>query len=870
VAVVVLSNDQYQLVKDLVDDIQPIDADQLLAPGKEERRKYVHALVKSYSNCHNEVVKKVANAVASQFDDGYAVAAVLAADWLGKNRCSSGEVERAVERARRDVRRFALDYIWHIVLGKDENVARWAAPLILATGFYGPHPSKLGEAVAMAMSPVVEEIFGRGSVKREDSVLKWLTQSLHGTLHETIRKVAHGAVYRRFGVESDELCQGSVEGPCYLVEICTKILERMPCENCNTASDIEEEYAKWVAKRSVNSLIQDFRQIYNGVDRLDILSALYGLAALPSWDPRLKQLHKQLEGWFFVGNKKVETVKLYLYPLLREWGGELVKRIATIVQEAERRNDYTDVDLLMAVGIAATGQWDSATDYELEIAMTLITSALKRFTTAWLMVLHNIKPLLSEAWRRVLSGGVHGGGRGRLSLADMLSIVANNVASGHPIGLLFFFVPEKEEPDLKVASQRFATLYNVTSTAGKLQLLDTLLYALNRDIEGFFVVEALLHIQEFEPVDILEEVTRRIEGLVSHLYGVERAYVAAHLYLWLALRYACSSEVDKAAKFVYETVNALEELRKAYERDKALTEEKLQPYLKLKGISDFGEELNELSQSVYHHFSLIYKHFNEFDKAVEYAEKACELAKNLGSVYDEVLSCSLLPRLKAVRKGVPPVEEFVELWQRASQSFEQLDAEAIATTLGEYVIALASAGRLGEVEKTLEEWGWALMLVPTASALTYGVLSLFDERYLEKAVGHLPKWASADLPKFADLLHDAVDVGLFAKKREITVSVVKKRLLDAYGEDVLVVLLEVAPASSKLFLSALVGLAYCMRGEEWGLKLAKAAAMAGSTYKGISGRLFSELHEALVGVKVGNCITDEVLMAVYKLYYLHV
>jgi len=239
------------------------------------------------------------------------------------------------------------------------------------------------------------------------------------------------------------------------------------------------------------------------------------------------------------------------------------------------------------------------------------------------------------------------------------------------------------------------------------------------------------------------------------------------------------------------------------------------------------------------------------------------LAKKLGIIYHEVSSCGFLPRLKAVRDGAPPVEEFKELWQRALQDAGELGAEALAATLGKYVVALASAGRLGEVEKVLERWSWALELHPDTSALSYGVLSLFDYRYLEKAVGHLPEGARAKLPKFADALHDALKMDLF------TISS-RDKLTDAYGEDIVMALKYIVSSSVDLFLSALVGLAYCKRGEEWGLKLARAAAWAGSGFKGIVGRLFGELAKALEGATVGNCVTDEVLKAVYKLYYRHV
>jgi len=898
VALVALSNDQYKVVEGEISKrvesgarrwLWVIDADEEL---EEEKADFVKDLVENYSGCRGDAVKRVADTIASQFADGYAVAAVLAADWLKRGGCSGEEVERAVERARGDVHRFVLDYIWHAVLGRDENVARWAAPLILAVGLYGPHPPRLGEAVAVAMSRVVEGIFGAGSVRRDENALKWLTQPLHGILYEAIEKVARGAVYRRFGVGGDELCQGSGKGPCRLVEICTRILEEIPCEKCNTAADIEEEYAKWAANRFINDLIQAFLRVYDGkahdgrwriryeteqhegvktveeiVDELDVLSALYGLAVLPVWHPQLKPL----EGWFFVGGRKVGVVAQYLYSILKERGGKLVERAAAIVDGARRRGFYTTVDNLRVMGIAAAGPWDSATDEDLEKSVELAASALSMFATASPIVLVYVWPLLSEAWRRVAGGGTHEGGERRQRLADKLIVLMYNAARGNPHNLLLYFAIGVERPNLETVARRFDVLYNAASNAGKMRLLEALLIALDWDVEGVNVAAVLLGKPWLIQRGALEEAYKRIKGFVSRLNGVEKAYVVASLYPLLAKRYASFGEFGQAVELAKEALKELKKLQSAYDEDKESTEKRLRPYLELWGVKpDLGKELNDLSRHVYYYVALVYMVVDELDKAVEYAEKACVLAKKLGDEYYEVLSCSLPPRLKAVRGGVPPAEEFEKVWQRASRAAGTLGAEAIAITLGEYVVALASAGRLSDVEKVLEKWGVALELHPGASALTYGVLSLFDGRHVEKAVGYLPEWARANLPWLADVLHDAVEAGVFSEEPKAAVSA-RETLKVVYGRDVVETLLELASASDNLLLSALVGLAYCKRGEEWGLKLAKAAARAGSQrFKDIVSRLFGELAKALEGATVGICVTDEVLRAVYKLYYFHV
>jgi len=887
VAFIVLDQGQYKAVKDYIKRAYIIDIEEALG---QKKTTFVKTLVEKYSGCPSEVAEKATDAI-SPFIDSYAVVAVLAADRLRKGGCRGEEVVRAVKETEGNVIRFVLHYLWYGLFNGDEDVAERYAPLLLAVGFFGPHPPKLAKAVIRA--------FGK---EPEDAVIQWFSQPLHGTLYETIKKVAHGAIYRRFGVGSDELCQKSEEGPCRLVEICSKALADIPLREYSGVEEVAVEYAKLIAKalkapkptviRLIDALIQDFLQAYNGVaedgrwriryetksgravddvvDELDVLSALYGLAALLGWIPQLKQLPKQLEDWFFVGDRRVETVKLYLYPLLKEKGRELVKRAKTIALKAERRGFYTDVDLLHAVGIAAAGLWDSATDEELEMAVKLAVATLHRFATFSPIVLDHIEPLLSEAWRRVVRGGTYGGGGRRQRLADMLTVTAYNAAIGHSHSLLSFFTAGADKLDLEVAAKRFDALYNAASNAGKLLLLDVLLYALDWDIGGVNLAAVLLGKPQVGLRGAFEEVARRIGGFISYLDGVERTYVVARLYPWLARRYTSLSEFDKAVNFAEEALRALDKLWMAYEEDRALMEEKLQPYLALKQIkTGLGEELNELSQYVYHHVAHVYM-YAELDKAVEYAKKACESAKKLSDIYYDVAICGLLPRLKAVREGVPPVEEFEEMWQRASQAVEWIGAEIVATALGNYVVALASASRLGDVEKVLEEWGWALELYPVASALTYCVLSLFDGRYLEKAVGHLTEGARANLPMLADALHDAVEAGLFAKDPEIAMLAMKTLTL-AYGRDVVEALFEVASDSVKLFLYALVGLAYCKRNEEWGFKLAREVSRIGSRpFKGLGGRLFGELAKALESAAVDNCTTDEVLKAVYKLYYFHV
>jgi len=819
------------------------------------------------------VPNAVAETVLERYKGEFYVVAAALAKALYEEWRDPAKVAEAVKRL--NVYSLPLAYLWHVVLGADEAVARRAAPLILATGLLGPHPPKLAKAVV--------EAFGK---EPDSAVVKWLSQPLHGTLYEAIRKVAHDAVYRRFGVGSDEVCQDSAEGPCRLVEICAEVLAGVPRKRYNDVEEVAVEYATFVARaleapgpagvRQIDFLIDDFLRAYNGVaedgrwriryevkmlhgiemvesvvDELDVLSALYGLAVLPDWS----RLLKPLEDWFFVGDEKANAVRPCLFFLLKERSEELAKRAVVIAKEVEERGFYTNVDLWRAVGIAATGDWGNATDEELESVVRLLDYVFGRFASVSAQLLHGVEPPLGETWRRVESE------RASSRLADWLATATHNVARSSPVGLLFFFTIAKDGQ--APLAQRFAALYNAGSNVAKLWLLNTLLYALISPT-GLIVAAGSLNTQ-VEPWEAFKELAKRVKEFVSRLDDVERAYAVALLYPRLAYWYSLFDEVSKAEKFADEAVDALDELKRSYAGDKVSTEEKLWEYLRVMQVRpDLRRELSGLSAHAHYHVAFAYMIADKLGRAIEHAKISCEAAVESGEAYYEVASCSLLSRLKAVREGAPPVDEFERAWLRALQNVNSLGVETIAKALGHYIVALASVGRLSDVEKVLEEWGWALERDLDASALTYGVLSLLDGRYLGKAVVYLPEWARANLPMFVEVLYEAVEAGLFAEgDAEAATRVIENK----YGQEAEKALTWATLDSGKLFLSALVGLAYCERGEEYGLNLAEVTSRLGSSISGLHGRLFRELAKALEGTTIGNCVTDEVLRAMYKLYY---
>jgi hypothetical protein len=139
-----------------------------------------------------EVAKEV-----GKYGDNRALAAALAGDWLKREGCRREAVAEALRRAQGRAVNFALDYIWHAVLGGDRKKANVYAPLIVLRGLMGPIPVKLAEEILIDLGKSSDEV--RGS-----EVVRWFAKWHHSTLEEAIKKAARSAL-KREKIEPEEL-----------------------------------------------------------------------------------------------------------------------------------------------------------------------------------------------------------------------------------------------------------------------------------------------------------------------------------------------------------------------------------------------------------------------------------------------------------------------------------------------------------------------------------------------------------------------------------------------------------------------------------------------------------------------------------------
>jgi len=378
VAVVVLSNDQYQAVKDLIEDIQPIGADQLLASKKE---KYVETLVKNYSGCEGEIVERVAKAMAS-FDDNHAVAAVTVAHWLKRGGCRGEEVERAVERARGNVHRFVLHYLWYGLFNENDVVTKRHAPLLLAVGLFGPHPPKLAETVIRAFDE-----------EPEDAVVRWFSQPLHGTILEAIKNFVNCVDQSR---RNFALCQDDV------AKLLVKSIQGKLADNEEMRVELLKQKIVTTVAAHLSSLVKDFTETIGGrrleslgrwalkskalgmadvpvedvYDRLDVLLAVLGITSLRSFPSSLEGFAR---GWILVGREPAYALSEYVLAALHTNRATLSDKVSEVFYRVRSRGYLTQMDEWEVVGLLNAVVWKNADDEEVKYALHLSHYLLREY-----------------------------------------------------------------------------------------------------------------------------------------------------------------------------------------------------------------------------------------------------------------------------------------------------------------------------------------------------------------------------------------------------------------------------------------------------------------------------------------------------------
>ena len=191
---VVLPTDLYEVVKDKM----PEAFKDAVLEIKLNDVEFLHVVIKTYSFCEGEY-NKLAEEIA-QFNGGYTLAARYAGLWLKDNGCNAGDVEKAVEEAKKEPKVFFAFYIRDVLLRGSGDLARRAAVPLLLHAVFGPVPVGVtyitktvnDRGIWRFLKPKELKSAGLESLREDASepIAKWLTQKHEDLVEETLRDLA--------------------------------------------------------------------------------------------------------------------------------------------------------------------------------------------------------------------------------------------------------------------------------------------------------------------------------------------------------------------------------------------------------------------------------------------------------------------------------------------------------------------------------------------------------------------------------------------------------------------------------------------------------------------------------------------------------
>jgi energy-coupling factor transporter ATP-binding protein EcfA2 len=166
--------------------------------------EFLAEVVKSYMGERAEScqgVENLARIIKEHHSKGaYTLVAKYTGLWLRERGCDAGDVERAVEEAKKEPKLFLANYIWQVLLRGSGDLARKAAVPLLLHAYFGPVPVGVAyitkavndKGIWRFLKP--EELEGVGLESlREDAlepIAKWLAQQHEDLVKETLRHLA--------------------------------------------------------------------------------------------------------------------------------------------------------------------------------------------------------------------------------------------------------------------------------------------------------------------------------------------------------------------------------------------------------------------------------------------------------------------------------------------------------------------------------------------------------------------------------------------------------------------------------------------------------------------------------------------------------
>jgi hypothetical protein len=758
--------------------------------------EFLHEVVMRYSGCgdgYKELAEKMA-----QLDGGYTLVAKYAGLWLRDNGCKVESVERAVEEAKSQPKLFLANYIWHVLLRGNGDLARRVAVPLLLHAVFGPVPvgvTYITKAVKNGVWHFLkpEELQGASLESlREDElepIAKWLAQRHEDLVEETLRDLA--------GLNGEEARETYREALRDLIRALDWARDEVLKEGGKILAEVGIPKEEWILRTALWAFVnQRLAAVFKSGEgrrcwRRAVLIAGHALAGYPvlsrreqspkdvaetlgdalkpcavddylTIDGKIPWLSIDVVGFLYYIEvpyardlSQIRKIRKRLCVLTPFADVEIIKADRKTVEELlvrwGKRDFWWQPEVSYALGLAALAA-EAEVDGEMaDLLLYAATAAVQRVAVpvAVLPVLEALRPLGEKAPHRYVVA---------LAAASELETLDHETVE-------YIYVALQQLKTHLLETERNWPLVNAVAT------YSNLLRKHSAHIKDHWE-EAVANMCElYSKVRGRSAAAAPESNLSAHRLfdAVARAHV-----LTVALgsgdlaqhvqRYCDLGDLIKEAEAVKgvldEAAAHLDELRKIMESNADFAEW----VIILSSTGDIGfviENLRGWFTYVLADYKLDYSldergelDEKKLEETAEEFEKAAEMHRKQKRLDNYLIARgrALRTRVLAAKSWEELLERakgFLELWKEAEKHLE-LTARYLATaahTLGEYLVYLAASGDKEMAEELLKKWRWLLdyyQEVSVATRLMLKVLGVGEGARLEEVVDVFGPWLTSE------------------------------------------------------------------------------------------------------------------------------
>lgn len=393
--------------------------------------QFLEEVVKAYSGCAGSF-EELAGSIA-RFEGGYTLVAKYAGLTLREKKCSVEDVQTTLREAKGKPKLFLAYYLWSVILGGSEDLARRVAVPLLLHALFGPVPEGITYLTAARGPPweIREKKSTLQNLRKEELKLiaKWLSVWHEDLIEKMLEDLVEEALEEIFGFEDREEREqydGKLKSLTQVIGqviswALDKVVLRAVLRECDAQYYIEDVLLDFVEKSLVPALIESISREFrsNCLHRLALIlgSALSGyrlglqVAVEQRRIPEVSASCDVVDNYLLVRGELVEVPPLIVEMMLRKphslaqclasWHEEAAEKLWALERKWREQNSYFFEECLYALGLAlavaaaARAPNPTVNEQEAEIALraALPATAYVHLSKSAAAILEALEPL---------------------------------------------------------------------------------------------------------------------------------------------------------------------------------------------------------------------------------------------------------------------------------------------------------------------------------------------------------------------------------------------------------------------------------------------------------------------------------------------